>query len=117
MRDALERFAVSITQARILLTPEAARDIVNRILNPVAPTPPQPAGTAAANATIASAGQAEDPYVPGFAQPGAVPVARMQSRSRKGVTRKQWTFLIIMFVIWCLIMAAFIFLVAKDLFF
>jgi hypothetical protein len=134
MRDALERFAVSISQARTLINPDVVREITKRILNPVVPTPPQPAEAAATDATIASAGQAKDPYVPGFAlpgsestsagslsqsglfaQPGAVPAVRMKNRSRKGLTRKQWAFLIIMFVIWCLIMAAFTYLVAKDI--
>jgi hypothetical protein len=134
MRDALERFAVSITQARVLLSPEATRDIVNRILNPVEPTPSQPAETAAADVTTASVGNAQDSNVPGFAQPGAesssagsltqsglftqpgvVPVARKQSRPRSRVTKKQWAFLIMMFVIWCLIIGAFTFLVVKDL--
>jgi hypothetical protein len=43
MRDALERFAVSITQARAVLSPEAVQDIINRILNPPLPTPAEPA--------------------------------------------------------------------------
>jgi len=37
MRDTLERFAASITQARIVLNPESAFDIVNRLLNPPPP--------------------------------------------------------------------------------
>jgi len=41
MRDALERFAISITQARSVLSPEAVQDIINRILNPPIPTPPE----------------------------------------------------------------------------
>ena len=43
MRDALERFAVSITQARAVLSPEAVQDIINRILNPPLPKPAEPA--------------------------------------------------------------------------
>lgn len=43
MRDALERFAISITQARAVLSPEAVQDIINRILNPPIPAPPEPA--------------------------------------------------------------------------
>jgi hypothetical protein len=44
MRDALERFAVSITQARPSLNPESVFDVVNRILNPPAvPSQVQPA--------------------------------------------------------------------------
>ena len=113
MRDALERFAVSITQARILLSPEATRDIVNRILNPVESTPPQPAETPAVDTTTVSAGSLTQSGL--FAQPGVVPVARKQSRPRNRVTKKQWIFLILMFVIWCLIIVAFTFLVVRDL--
>lgn len=42
MRDALERFAVSITQARAVLSPEAVQDVINRILNPPIPKPSEP---------------------------------------------------------------------------
>jgi hypothetical protein len=43
MRDALERFAISITQARAVLSPEAAQDVIGRILNPPTPAPTEPA--------------------------------------------------------------------------
>jgi hypothetical protein len=43
MRDALERFAISITQARAVFSPEAIQDVIGRILNPPIPTPPGPA--------------------------------------------------------------------------
>jgi len=54
MRDALERFAASITQARAVLTPESVRNITERVLNPrskdhqeeQAPAPSQPAAAA-----------------------------------------------------------------------
>jgi hypothetical protein len=39
MRDAFERFAISITQARAVLSPEAAQDVIGRILNPPIPAP------------------------------------------------------------------------------
>ncbi|MGD0611630.1 MAG: NERD domain-containing protein [Anaerolineales bacterium] len=42
MRDALERFAASLTQSRLVLTPEAVHDIASRILNPPKPAPPKP---------------------------------------------------------------------------
>lgn len=41
MRDALERFAISISQARVTLSPEAVQDIIGRILNPPKPPPPE----------------------------------------------------------------------------
>ncbi len=34
MRDALERFAISITQARVLLSSDVSRDFVDRLVNP-----------------------------------------------------------------------------------
>lgn len=39
MRDAFERFAISITQARAVLSPEAVQDVIGRILNPPIPAP------------------------------------------------------------------------------
>jgi hypothetical protein len=42
MRDALERFAISITQARTVFSPEAVQDVINRILNPPPPKPEEP---------------------------------------------------------------------------
>ena len=130
MRDALERFAISIMQARVVLSPESVQDVIERILNPPKPAPPQPAETLAAAGpeTLASA-QAEDPYVPAFAlpesqapawsnEPASLPIAGTQVRSqvprRKGLNKKQWAFLIVMLVIWCLLITAFLFLVIKD---
>ena len=137
MRDALERFAVSIAQARVILSPETAYNIVKRILNPAPPpAPQQPVETPAAEAAVPAADPAEDPYVPSFALPAAestapdsltppiqfapgetFPVAAQPARARKKITRRQWIFLIALFVFWLLIMAAFAFVVAKDLFF
>ncbi len=42
MRDALERFAISIAQARVALSPEAVQDVIGRILTPPKPPEPQP---------------------------------------------------------------------------
>ena len=139
MRDALERFAVSITQARVVFSPESVHDVVNRILNPPAPTPPKPVETAAASASIAATGPEEDPNNPAFAVPGSesipasagvpTPPGRFAQtvttavagtqigssvRRRRGITGKQWAFLIGMLVIWCLMIAVFIFLILRD---
>jgi len=51
MRDALERCAASLTQARLILSPEAVHDIANRILNPPKPAAPKPVADAAASIT------------------------------------------------------------------
>ncbi len=62
MRDALERFLLSLTQGRVVLTPERASRLVDQLLNP------RPAQTAEAPAQASQAAQ-EDPYVPAFALP------------------------------------------------
>ncbi|MCX6034791.1 MAG: hypothetical protein NTV38_07425 [Chloroflexi bacterium] len=130
MRDALERFAISITQARVVLSPESVQDVIGRILNPPKPTPPQPAETlAAAGSEALPSARAEDPYVPTFAlpesqapawsnEPDSLSIAGTETHSRvprhKGLNKKQWAFLIVMFVIWCLLITVFLFLVLKD---
>ena len=130
MRDALERFAISITQARVVLSPESVQDVINRILNPPKPDPPEPAETPAATGPVALASaQAENQNVPAFAllnsqapawsnEPAHPPIAGTQAGSRvaprQGFNKKQWAFLIVMFVIWCLLIAVFLFLVIKD---
>jgi hypothetical protein len=130
MRDALERFAISITQARVVLSPESVQDVIGRILNPPKPTPPQPAeAIAEAGSEALPSARAEDPYVPTFAlpesqapalsnEPDSLSIAGTETHSRvprhKGLNKKQWAFLIVMFVIWCLLITVFLFLVLKD---
>jgi len=134
MRDALERFAVSMTQARVILTPETVYNIAKRIQTPapqkqeVEPPP--------AEATEPPAETNEDLYVPAYAQPEAEPapintaeapiqfspddaaaVAPQPVLSRKKISARQWILLIGMFVLWLLIMAVFVFVVARDLVF
>jgi hypothetical protein len=130
MRDALERFAISITQARVLLSPESVQDVIGRILNPPKPPPTQPAeNIAGASSESPASAQTPDQNVPGFASPGSqapvwgnepspLPIAGTQAPTgvprRKGLNKKQWVFLILMFVFWCLLMIVFLFLVVKD---
>lgn len=45
MSDALERFAISVSQANPVISPETIRDLVDHILNPRPPKPAQPAET------------------------------------------------------------------------
>jgi hypothetical protein len=124
MRDALERFTVTIAQGRAILNPESVFDIVNRLQTLPAPPEPEPVESASPAAIVAE----NEPAVPGFVQPGsdAMPAfpgdisplnlpAAAPARRRPGINRKQWIFLIIMFVIWCLIIAVFAFLIVKDL--
>jgi hypothetical protein len=130
MRDALERFAISLTQARVVLSTESVQDIIDRILNPPKPAPPQPAETPAVVVSGTHvAAQSEDAYIPAITLPESeapawsnesipLPVDRSQPLSqvpqRKGLNKKQWVLLIAMFVIWCLLIIVFLFLVIKD---
>jgi hypothetical protein len=130
MRDALERFAISITQARVVLSPESIQDVTNRILNPPKPAPPEPAGTpAVATPEATPFAQAENPNAPAIVvpesqapawsnEPAATPLLGAQAGSRVALrnrlTKKQWVFLIVLFVIWCLLIAVFLFLVIRD---
>jgi hypothetical protein len=83
LRDALERFAISVTQARVSLSPEAVQDLIGRILNPPKPpetteTPePQPTGKeeAAAKEEISSPLMKTD-EIPTFAFLEPQPLAR-----------------------------------------
>ena len=146
MRDALERLAISITQARVILSPETVYEIVNRILNPPrASAPGTERATPEAPGMLANAEpSAEEPYVPDFALPEAqpenadgmradevspaflgrssqatspAPMAQTmpQVRRRGGLSGKQWAFILIMFIIWVLIMAAFVYFLVQGL--
>ncbi len=79
MRDMLERFAASIPQSRVVLSPESVFDIVNRLLNPP-PPPPSKSAVAAPPAPAVVA-----PPAPAVAAPPAHPeaagVAPVQSAS------------------------------------
>jgi hypothetical protein len=130
MRDALERFAISLTQARVVLSPESVQDIIGRLLNPPKPAPPKPAEIlAAAGPAAPVSAQTDVPNNPAFAspeeqppvwsnEPASLPIAETQARSRvsprQKLNKKQWALLIVIFVIWCLLITVFLFLVIKD---
>jgi hypothetical protein len=149
MRDALERFAISVTQARTLFSPESVQDIINRIINPPKPATAKSAEAAASAAP--SAGQGE-PTFQGSPKPAsesvqgslagdlgfgfdesaatasaaprnvvqpalsAVQPSRPKTRRRNGLNRKQVLLLVVGFIILCILIAAFAFLVVKDLY-
>lgn len=152
MRDALERFIISITQARVSLSPEMVYDLVNRITNPPTPkeeipapesieTPPAPEVQAPFEPQVPPKQAAvftEQPGAPAFIpleselppaspEPAAAftPGVREQEftpvemeapkpRKSRGITKKQWLFLILMIVIWCILVGVFIFFVVQD---
>jgi hypothetical protein len=91
MRDMLERFASSIPQARIVLSPESAFDIVNRLLNPPPPPPSKPDETEQAappKAGPVSESQPVGPFVPAMAFPASagLPAAAQESASSSPFT-------------------------------
>lgn len=68
-RDALERFAVSISQARVVLAGDRIQQIVNRILNPLPPAAARPQGSMPAATPATPSTTEAEPYVPPFALP------------------------------------------------
>jgi hypothetical protein len=71
--DALERFAVSIAQARVSLSPETVAEVTNRVLNPKPPKAPEQAANNPVAIPEATSKPEEEPYVPAFALPGEQP--------------------------------------------
>lgn len=119
MRDALERFLVSIPQQRPIFSREIAQSIVDLILHPPAPQPEPAAEPPAAEAAPAPA-STDMPAtpVPGRSESPTLPPAMLppptQPRRRKALSPKHWAMLAIMFIVWCLIMALFLYFVAQD---
>lgn len=136
MRDALERFVVSVTQQRVILSPESVHDLVTRIQTlpkpepvPAPVQPSQPDQTADSDefevnlfqdAGFNDAPTQQPPEAlqtitpsPAVRPPSATgggPAVKPQAK----LSGKQIAFLVGMFVIWCLIVAGFIFLVLQD---
>jgi hypothetical protein len=65
--DAIDRFALTVSQARAVMDSMTVQDIVDRILTPRSPAAAQAAPPPPAPEPVA---QEEEPYVPSFAQPG-----------------------------------------------
>jgi hypothetical protein len=126
MRDALERFIISISQSRVALSPDAVQRIIGNILNPPKPVEPQPAETEPEvndgypvdrfNELIHASVESHPPALnnePGSA-PQPMPQTNTPLRWWKAITKKQWAFLIAMFVIWILLVAFFLILMIKG---
>jgi len=136
MRDALERFIISITQSRVALSPDAVQRILGHILNPpepaelqpaeAEPAEPQPAETEPDvsdaypvdrfNQLIHASVESHPPTMNN--EPGSAPRPMSQTNSPlrwwKAITKKQAAFLIAMFVIWVLLVAIFLILMTKG---
>jgi hypothetical protein len=65
--DAIDRFAMAVSQSRAVMDSSIVLNIVERILNP---KPPAAAQAAPTPPTPEPAAPEEEPYVPSFAQPG-----------------------------------------------
>jgi hypothetical protein len=154
MRDALERFIISITQARVSLSPEMVFDLVNRITTPPTPkeeipapesieTPPAQENQAPFEKHVPIKQQAVVPdaqnapaFIPleselppaapskamefvtaGVEQESAPPeIETSRPRKARGISKKQWLFLILMAIIWCALVGVFIYFVVQDMF-
>ncbi len=144
MSDALERLAVSISQARVIISPETAYNIVRRLLNPVTSAPedklPETPAPEVTSAPPPPTEAEANPYVPAFALPESesalaepvpesgtspfpfrepeskeeAPVIRRRRRSRARISRGQWLFLIILFVTWLIIVGIFIYIILSG---
>jgi hypothetical protein len=71
MRDALERFAITISQSRAVLNPESCFDVVNRLLTPPPPPATKLVETASASAASQASEEVNDTYAPAFALRGS----------------------------------------------
>jgi hypothetical protein len=119
MRDALERFIISLTQTKVVFSPDAVQRTIDHILNPLKPTQPQPVadepGTnnteqgEKSNELPVAAIQPHLPVSDDEPTPLPLPKPRRNSpfQSMKVINKRQWIFLIIMLVIWLLIVAVF----------
>ena len=125
MRDALERFIISITQARVAFSPDAVQKTIERLLNTPKPVPPQPseATPVVNNEDQAVEHSAPPPSIdsqsPAWnSEPETLPLLETQTNPqvqlRKGMSKKQWAFLVTIFVIWCLLVAIFLIFVVKG---
>jgi hypothetical protein len=127
LRDALERFAISILQARVVLSQESIRDVIERILNPPQPEAPQPVeDITTTNPEPLAPAKIEEPYIPVFALPESPPISgnselspkpinKTQSRLRiPAFNKRQLVFLIGLFAVWLMIVIAFLVLVIQD---
>jgi hypothetical protein len=126
MRDAVERFAISLAQSPVGLSQEAVQDLVQRILYPPTAKPAQPEETLEVpspdapdltqeqivSAPVIETIESKPPLW--AAESAPVPVSVVENPARKGLSKKQWGFLIAMFVIWVLLILLFLFLVFQT---
>ena len=135
MRDALERFGVSIAQGRVVLTPESVFTVTNRLLNKPTPAEAKPGEPAEISTKpgdsplLDSALSGPDPSLssqnlptkPFWAlQPvlSPPPLSSPQNQPpfhrKKGMTRNQVIYLILMVAVWLILLAILAFLIARD---
>ena len=137
MRDALERFAISLTQARQVLNSSSVQQMIDWILNTPKPVATQPAQ---ADTPLNVPGAfipafVDEPQIPESVPPELPPTAPVGEAAPLPVAApllsvapesappviaqrtsngKRWVLVIGMVVIWLLLIAVFLFLVLKD---
>ncbi|MCX7609079.1 MAG: hypothetical protein N2049_07675 [Anaerolineales bacterium] len=140
MRDAVERFLTTLSQAPSVLDRKSIQEIVELITNPPVEAEP-PAAVEADQEAFSKVQEADleegtDIYPrgpetelaasvvrPASAQdiqaraemPTVPPFAVRPRRKRPVLTTKQWLFLGAMFLFWCLLIGAFLFLIVQDM--
>jgi len=136
MRDALERFMISITQSRVSLSPDAVQKIIEHILNPLKPVEPQPDEPQPVEPLPAETGpevkdgfpverfnelihaSVESHFPPLNNEPGSPPEPIAPSDSQphwwKAISKKQWALLIAMLVVWVVLIAIFLIVLVKG---
>jgi len=114
MRDALERFSVSVMQQRLALSPETVKGVIERLqaLPPPEPEPePAPQQSAPPQPTETPA---PAPGLPRAAASQMPAPQRPLPRPQAKMSGKQIAFLVGMFVVWCLMIAGFVYLLFQD---
>ena len=120
MRDALERFIISLTQARVVFSTDSVQRTIDRILNPPKPVQTQPTENEPVLGNVSRAESSDELTVPAMQahppvsddEPTPLPSIKPRSPSAfrwmKVINKRQWIFLISMFVIWILLAAVFL---------
>lgn len=126
MRDALDRFIISLTQTRVVFSPDAVQRTIDQILNPPKPAQPQPVENepgmiepGQAVNPVESATPTIQPHPPVSGdEPTPLPLPKPRRSASfqwmNVINKRQWIYLIIMFIIWLLLMAGLIITVLMN---
>jgi hypothetical protein len=120
LRDALEHFAASVAQGRVVFSAETVHDILDRILNPHPAAEEQPAPLtlqaeqAAQSGALATTGELLSPEG-GYAAPLTLGQPEPAAPTKKlSFSTKQWAFLIVFFIIEIIVLILFVILIVAN---